>query len=194
MSGTEAVRIGVTGHRRLAEVDRVVSAIDEALTCIERQFPRRALVVISSLAEGADRLVVHRVLARYGAKFVALLPLPARDYEQDFTSSQSKAEFQALLSAAGEVIELPPALTREAAYDAAGPLLLSRSDVLVAIWDGQHAQDRGGTAAIVEEARHKGIPLAWVHAGNRKPGTLEPTTLGPEQGQLTFERFRPPGA
>jgi hypothetical protein len=29
----------------------------------------------------------------------------------------------------------------------------------------------------------------WVHAGNRRPGTQEPTSLGAEQGKVTVENF-----
>ena len=67
--------------------------------------------------------------------------------------------------------------------------MLARADVLVAIWDGQGAQGLGGTGGIVAEARERGLPLAWVHAGNRRPGTAEATSLGDEQGEVTFERF-----
>jgi hypothetical protein len=28
-----------------------------------------------------------------------------------------------------------------------------------------------------------------VHAGNRAPGTLQPTSLGSEQGRVTFENW-----
>jgi hypothetical protein len=59
--------------------------------------------------------------------------------------------------------------------------------VLIAIWDGKTAQGQGGTGAIMARARQRGLPIAWVHAGNRKPGTQEPTSLGAEQGMVTFE-------
>jgi hypothetical protein len=42
---------------------------------------------------------------------------------------------------------------------------------------------------IVDEARQNGLPIAWIHAGNRVPGTHEPTSLGEEQGKITFERL-----
>jgi hypothetical protein len=61
------------------------------------------------------------------------------------------------------------------------------------VWDGQGAQGQGGTGGIVAEARKCGLPIAWVHAGNRRPGTLEPTSLGAEQGEVSFERFPGPG-
>jgi hypothetical protein len=33
------------------------------------------------------------------------------------------------------------------------------------------------------------MPIAWVKAGNRRPATSEPTTLGPEQGELILENL-----
>jgi len=33
------------------------------------------------------------------------------------------------------------------------------------------------------------VPLAWVHAGNRKPGTNQATSLGEKQGKVSFERM-----
>ncbi len=183
------VRLGVTGHRFLAEVDEIAAGVEEALGRIARAFPNRRLTVISPLAEGADRLVVKQVLARPRARLIAPLPLPQADYMDDFGTLGSKTEFLRLLDRARRVIELPPRQTREEAYEAVGRYVLDHCDLLIAIWDGQGAQGRGGVGEVVAEARQRGLPLAWIHAGNRRPGTQEPTTLGGEQGKVTFERF-----
>src|SRR5215510_4545116 len=156
---------------------------------IERAFPGQPLTIISSLAEGADCLVVHRVLSRPNARLAVPLPLPKADYLTDFNSTESKAEFLSLLAQADEVIELPLAPTRNKAYEAAGEYVLDHCDVLIAIWDGQGAQGQGGTGAIVARARQRNLPIAWIHAGNRKPGTKEPTSLGTDQGKVTFENM-----
>ena len=183
------IAIGVTGHRILTELDKINAGVDEALRRIEQAFPGQPLTVISSLAEGADRLVVHQVLARPKARLEVPLPLPKADYLTDFASAESKTEFLSLLDQADEVIELPPAPARNEAYEAAGNYVLDHCDVLIAIWDGQGAQGQGGTGAIVARARQRRLPVAWIHAGNRKPGTQEPTSLGPDQGKVTFENF-----
>jgi hypothetical protein len=67
--------------------------------------------------------------------------------------------------------------------------MLDAVDVLVAIWDGGDAHGDGGTADVVTGARARNMPLAWVHAGNRVPGTMEATSLGAEQGRVTFENL-----
>jgi hypothetical protein len=181
--------IGVTGHRFLAEEDKVAAGVDEALGRLRDAFPAQRWTVISLLAEGADRLVVHQALAHAEARLVVPLPLPQSDYMAGFESAESKEEFQGLLALADDVITLPPAPTRDEAYAAVGRYVLDHCDLLIAIWDRQGAQGQGGTEEIVAQARQRGLPIGWVHAGNRQPGTQEPTTLGEEQGMVTLERF-----
>jgi hypothetical protein len=182
------VAIGITGHRYLAEPDRLRSGLDEVARRLESAFPER-WTVVSALAEGADRLVAQRLLARRGSGLVAVLPLPREDYARDFVTSDSRAEFEKLLARADEVTELPPRSDREEAYEAGGLAILDLSDVIVAVWDGQGTRGRGGTGGLVVSARERGMPVVWVHAGNRRASTREPTTLGPEQGQVTCERL-----
>lgn len=183
------VAVGVTGHRFLADLERLTAGVEVALDRIEQAFPSEPLTVISPLAEGADRLVVQRVLARPGAQLVVPLPLPKSDYSADFESTSSREEFMDLLAQADEVVALPPAINRDQAYATAGRYVLGHCDVLIAIWDGKPAQGLAGTSEIVALARAGGLPLAWIHAGNRLPGTDVPTSLGMEQGKVTFERF-----
>lgn len=182
------VAIGVSGHRVLADLDRLGDGIDEVVRRLERAYPAD-WTVVSALAEGADRLVAHRLLARPDARLVAVFPLEPGDYEQDFATNASVEEFRALLSRAAEVVLVPPQQSRDAAYERAGLMVLERSDVLVTIWDGMYAQGRGGTGGLVAEARRQAMPIAWVHAANRAPGTDEPTSLGAEQGTVSFERL-----
>ncbi len=183
------VRIGVTGHRILTDIEKISAGIDAALRRIERVFPAEGIMVISSLAEGTDRLVARRVLMRDNARLVVPLPLPQADCLTDFESDESKREFIDLLGKAERVVVLPPAPTRNEAYAAAGRYVLDHCTVLLAVWDGREARGQGGTSDIVACARQRGVPFAWVHAGNCKPGTTEPTSLGEEQGKVTFENL-----
>ena len=158
-------RIGVTGHRKLADVAAIEAGVDAALAAIEARFPKEPLRILSSLAEGADRLVARRVLLRPGARLVAVLPLPRLDYVADFESQQSREEFLALLGEAETVIEMPPRESRAEAYEEAGCWVVEHSDVLVAVWDGLPAQGRGGTAEMVAWARGMGKPVFRVWPG-----------------------------
>ncbi len=182
-SAGDRVRIGVTGHRFLAEVEKLRASVAEALDRITGAFPGRKLQCLSALAEGADRMVAHAVLER-GGELTAVLPLPEDDYITDFDSPASKAEFRDLLARATKVIQLPATATRNEAYEEGGLWVLDNSDVLIAIYDGKPAQGRGGTADIVARALERGMPVIHIKAGNRIPGTSTPTSLGPEQGEI----------
>lgn len=183
------IKIGITGHRFLAELEKINAAVEEALQHIEAHFPNQSLAVLSQLAEGADRLAAHHVLQRENAKLIAVLPFEQADYETDFETAESKAEFREMLSQADEIIVMPETATRNEDYEVAGKYVLENCKVLLTIWDGQGAQGQGGTGEIVALARERNLPIAWIHAGNRKPGTQEPTSLGDEQGKVDFENF-----
>jgi hypothetical protein len=77
------------------------------------------------------------LFARSTGGLVAVLPLAATDCEADFELASSKQEFQNLLARADEVVELPQARSRAAAYEAAGEWIVDNFDVLVTVSDGQ---------------------------------------------------------
>jgi hypothetical protein len=183
------LRIGATGHRVLAEVPRVLAGVEAALDRIEAAFPGRALVVVSCLAEGADQLVAEAVRRRPGARLVAVLAISRSEYLAEFSTSGARTGFIAQLVGASEIIDMPACATRDEAYAAANEWLLDNVDALVAVWDGQGTQGQGGTAEVVAQARDRHMPLAWIHAGNRTPGTMEATSLGAEEGSVTYENL-----
>jgi len=184
---TEPVFIGVTGHRFLAEVDKLAAGIDEALDAVEATFPHHSLMAVTSLAEGADQLAADRILAREGAGLKVILPFSQAQILEEFPDAQSRATFQLLLDRAQETLEIPACKNKNDAYEAAGQKILECINVLLALWNGRVEHGRGGTGTVVRSARSQGLAIAWVHTGNRKPGTNVPTTLGREQGLVTFE-------
>lgn len=180
------LRVGVTGHRFIGEDASVIAAaVRNALGQIDiRRRPGTPatpveLTVVSALAEGADRLVARQAMQR-GASLEVVLPLPREDYLADFMSEESKAEFQALLGRAAAVTELAEADTREEAYERAGRMIVDRSDVLLALWDDQPAQGRGGTAETVSYARQQRVPVLRVAPG---PPSQDPPQPWPVDGQ-----------
>ena len=101
-------RVGVTGHRILTDLDRLREGIDEALRKIEKAFPAEGLTLYSSLAEGADQLVAQAVLGRPGGHLMAVLPLPADEYAQDFLTEAGFVEFERLLRHADKILIQSP--------------------------------------------------------------------------------------
>lgn len=161
-----SLRIGVTGHRRLTDPAALIPGIRAAVQGVVERFlgpgADPALLVISALAEGADRLVAAEVLARPDATMEAVLPLPPGDYQDDFTGDASKAEFTEMLGRATSVWVARPGGSRDEAYERAGRHVVDRADVLIALWDGEPPRGRGGTATVVSYARAQGVPVAWV--------------------------------
>lgn len=158
--------IGVTGHRTLLEPEALERRVEDILQRLARLFaasglPVPLLTVASPLAEGADRLVAQVVLRRPRARLHALLPLPPDEYRMDFCE-QSQQEFDALLGRAEQILVVPPALSRTAAYAAAGLAVLDRCRILIALWDGLPARGVGGTGDVVAEARRRSVPLIWI--------------------------------
>lgn len=185
----DRIKVGITGHRILMDIDRIQEGISDALARIRSAYGGRPLAVLSSLAEGADRLVVEAVLGTPGSRLVAVIPFQVDDYTSDFgeEGSPSRIHFESLLRRAEEVLELPEAPTRDEGYEQGGCYVVDNCDVLIAVWDGEEAQGKGGTGEMVARARSQGKPVVIVRAGNRKPGTMEPTTLGEEQGRVVVE-------
>jgi hypothetical protein len=122
---------------------------------------------LTSLAEGADQVFAHELLAAGGDLRVVV---PSRDYDASFASDTARAAYTALLSLAAEVTTLAFDRPGENAYLAAGRLIVDRCDVLVAVWDGQQAAGVGGTGDIVSYARSRGrtVRVLWPDHARRQ--------------------------
>jgi hypothetical protein len=204
MSGWEMLRVGITGHIGLdpAKMLRLEQGIEEAIEHIERTFPKRYLTVFSPLAIGADRLVARKLLESRGSRLIAVLPVPEADYLDDFGATdrhldnydgaEARQEFRYWLSRrAVETIVMPPSATRTEAYEKVGFYVAEFSDVMIAVWDGQPSQGRGGTAEIVARAKQLGKPICHIWAGNYKTDPRSRTDVGEKYGRVEFSNFAP---
>lgn len=165
------VAIGVTGHRRFVHTPSIQKEVDRALSEACDRFGSTSIILYSSLAEGADRLVAERALRHDAAQLIAVLPFDRNEYMKDFQSHESRAEFRRLLDRARRVVELELKEERDKGYAAAGDYILDCSDVLIALWDGREGAGEGGTAAVVRAARERGLALIWLRV-SRDPMTL----------------------
>ena len=100
--------LGVTGHRDLRpeDRDRLKDKVRSVLQDLQTEFARRPLLLLSPLAEGADRLVAE-VALELGAELIAPLPLPREEYEKDFETEASRSEFAHQLGQARAWFDLP---------------------------------------------------------------------------------------
>ncbi|MBI3797857.1 MAG: DUF4231 domain-containing protein [Deltaproteobacteria bacterium] len=178
-----AVRVGVTGHRlnRLTQADepllrakirevleRVLQIAQDVLAADSPYAPGPPILrVISPLAEGADRIVAQEAVT-LGFELQCPLPFDRDEYEKDFSTRESRAEYRAMLKQAPAVFELDgsreTSKRENEAYEAVGRMVLRQCDVLIAIWDGETPAGQGGTGQIVEEAIRLEIPTVWIHS------------------------------
>ena len=72
-------------------------------------------------------------------------------------------QFRSLLERADTVEKLTYHEPSEDAFLAAGRRVVENSDLFLAVWDGQPAKGKGGTADIVEYARNRGskVEVIW---------------------------------
>src|SRR5204862_3941612 len=102
------------------------------------------LTVVTSLAEGADRIGAKEALD-LGFDLAAPLPFRIQDYRDDFQDPESQQEFGRLLESATTVLEISGDRSNEgAAYEHAGQTVIDSCDVLIAVWDGKASAGRGG--------------------------------------------------
>jgi hypothetical protein len=183
------IRIGVTGHRILANQEKIRLRIGDVLNRLNTSFHENEWEIVSALAEGADCLFVEEAMNQLSAHLVAVLPLSVSEYLNEFHYASNKSAFELLLSNAKNIVRIDQKALREESYLEAGRYIVDHCDILVAIWDGEKAQGIGGTGDIVKLARQSSLPLAWIQAGNRLHGTKEPTDMGLAQGNVVYERF-----
>ena len=153
--------IGVTGHRDLRESDRpaIEALVRQVFSDVRAQHPHTPLVLLSPLAEGADRLVA-RIALEYQAILIAPMPLAQDLYERDFSTPELLTEFRDLLAKA-EHFAMPLAsgstrsdveehgAHRDLQYALVGAYVARHCQLLIALWDGEPSAKPGGTAQVV---------------------------------------------
>jgi len=160
MKGTVSLVIAVTGHRDLHPdyVSEYQKQVVEILRTLKDRHPHTPLLLLSGLADGADRVAVYAA-QQVEIPYVAVLPMPKSEYRKDFTP-ESAAEFDRLLG--DRVIELPVAQgqslseiqkggpARDRQYRELGGFLVRYSQILIALWDDQFTGKVGGTSDVVK--------------------------------------------
>ena len=213
--------IGVTGHRDLRpeDVDLLKKAVGEIIDQFRKKMPRTPMIVLSALADGADRLVAMVALEK---KIRVIVPLPMQQnlYENDF-SAESLQEFHDLLDRVGaeNKFELPlvegntkeEILTggrkRDLQYAQVGQYIALHSHLVMALWDGLDPQKLGGTADVVKMCLNEGrmeemaSGSSWLNYEDEcrpvyqvlTPRTQTPNngTSTPDLGQLITGRDKP---
>jgi hypothetical protein len=195
------LRVGITGTRVLPQDERQRQVLRDNVAAVLRSVrqevtriaadPRAqqayaikppVLVLVSPLAEGADRLVADIATSPdHGYALRVAMPFQQDNYEADFLSKDgppdSLSEFRTLLARAASVLQLDggrddPQHDRydEArSYEAVGRFVVRNCDLVIAIWDGKPGKGRGGTADTVQFSADFGPAVWWIHAERDQP-------------------------
>ena len=176
-SGALPLLIGLGGHRDLRpeDVPQLEARVAEVLGDLRRRYPSTPFTLLCSLAEGTDRIGA-RVALRLGARLVVPLPLPREEYERDFATAASRAEFAALVDRAQDVfqVDVLPGSPREYAYARTAAYVTQRSQLVIALWDGTPPASQAGTASLVQFAlggvpEGYGEPKSPLDTAERRP-------------------------
>lgn len=166
--------VGVSGHRdlKITAIEAYKTEIKERLQSIAEAQPDKEVIILSPLAEGADRLMVYAA-KELGLRYEVLLPMPKALYEMDFDAS-SLREFRALYYEARrcDTVGLCETCTlenistyskeRDAQYRKVGEEVVNRCDEVFFLWDGVQNGLKGGTADIYSYAEHKNKSRHWI--------------------------------
>ena len=178
--------VGVSGHRDLnaRSVDRARREVDAFLDELTRLVPNTPVRLMVGMAEGADLLVARAALDR-NLGVDAVLPMPLEDYAPDF-SPAALCELHAILgdervtrivldppAELGGVIPRAHGTERNLLYLALSSALVRKSNVLIALWNGEFSELPGGTADTIMRylGAHSGPEPAATVSFVRDDGT-----------------------
>jgi hypothetical protein len=170
---------GVSGHRdlRVADVPQLRERLLRVFARFRAAYPHTPFQLLTPLAEGADRLAAEVALA---SEIELLVPLPMerKEYERDFATAGSLAEFRALLAMAEShwrvsIRQKPVPENRTAQYAAVGDFIARSSHILILLWDGTDNRKVGGTAWV---KRRRDL---WLSTAAEPSRGIAPIGYGP---------------
>ena len=143
-------KIGITGHRNLNKrfIKEYQEQVYEKLFTLKQKY--HEVILLSALADGADRLVVYEAM-KLDIKYIAVLPMQKELYKDDFDST-SKLEFEKLLKNAEHILTMSHTkpFIKDRQYKLVGQFISDDCDILIALWDGKDTGLQGGTSEIVK--------------------------------------------
>jgi hypothetical protein len=157
--------VGMTGHAGLppATAELVTAALRDTL----RPYTLN-LVGVTMLGPGADQLFA-RVVLELGGTLYVVQPTTGMQYRDGFEDEAARRGYDELYGQASHVQILEHSESTEQAHMDGGKAVVDRTDVLVAVWDGQPSRGLGGTADVVSYARERGVPVEviWPEGASR---------------------------
>lgn len=173
------ITIGACGHIDIRREDFPIlkESVAEIFKDLQERFPRTPLVLLSSLAPGADQLTAE-VALDLGVKLLVPLPFPPTVYARSSTfchcdpERERMQEILALKNVESFVVPLPDhpdelnfekweaiandESMRRTCYANVGGYIVRHCQALIALWDGQPPVKPSGTAEMVR-CKHNGV-------------------------------------
>jgi hypothetical protein len=181
---TIPIVLGVTGHLdiRAEDVERLRTSIADIFANLRGRYRHTPLVLLTSLARGADQLVAD-VAIKNRVRIIAPLPFPQATYVNSSTFSNDTGAAKKLNELlANEEVEsfvapLPPdwdvggpeawanilhdSEKRRTCYANAGGYIVRNCHALIALWDGQESGKPSGTTEMVTCKLEGKAPLLY---------------------------------
>ena len=186
-AGALPLVIGFTGHREFRDEDHlgIEQRIREVFQGLQEKYSSTPLILLTSVAEGADRMAA-RIALEMSIDYIIPLPLKPETYRTDFSTEKSNSDFDELLAKANRWFTLPivegsdessvstAGYERNLQYAQVGAYIARYSQIMIAVWDGVVVERLGGTSMVVHY-KLNGIPEMF---GPRQ-SALDPVESGP---------------
>jgi hypothetical protein len=143
--------IGVVGHRNIVEESKEDASnhFEKILKRYKTKYPNTPILVVTSLAEGADQLIAEVAIKVEGVFLGVLIPMGIEKYLETFSSDSAREEFIKFCGKAIFVRDTSIDMVYEDNSDAFRSNtreLSNNADLLIALWDGIASNQVGGTS------------------------------------------------
>ncbi len=152
------IKIGITGHRNLADEYFVEKKLENIISRLIKENEIESFEAYTSVAYGADTLFARIAKNKFKADIKIVLPFPEKEFEKDFDTEERRDEFNYWCNNSTPAVlqnDMPTSLSKEwrnEAYFQCGKYIVDQCDVLIAVWNRQPPAGHGGTAEIVAYA------------------------------------------
>ena len=176
--------LGITGHIDIPQedIDKLKEKIKEIFNELKGKYPHTPLLLLTPLAEGADRIAAKAAIEE-GIDYVVVLPFPEEEYVKDFpeskdeyydlTDKEKHKNLKGIFSLKDKIDDDAKKYgpERDKLYENVGAYIAKHSQVLIALWDGKEGK-RGGTSEVIK-FKLKGLPDEYHPHGDKldKPDT-----------------------
>ena len=152
------ITLAITGHRDIIENKILKEELTYYLENIIEKNLDLEIILLSPLADGADRFVAKLFLElqedNENLNLVIPMPFTQERYREDF-DKVSEQEFLNFLPQSKKYFEVEH--KTESGYLDVGRYVVDEADILLALWDGTFNGKVGGTGDIVDYAKKQDV-------------------------------------